>query len=58
MLGKLKSEVRKLKAELAKLKPASAPGMLTNRTTRGVTRRSITTANTSGKASDDVPRWG
>ena len=57
---KLRNELKSLRAEVAKLRPAPAPGILTNRTTRGVTRRPLrtTTSTTSSDSDDTVPTWG
>jgi hypothetical protein len=56
MLGKLRSELEKTKRMLAQLKPQSAPGILTGRTTRGVTRVPTRKA-TEQTNSNGVARW-
>ena len=52
--NKLRSKVKKLESDLAAMKPASAPGVLTNRTSRGVTRRATPRAATPA---DTIPRY-
>lgn len=59
MTAKLKAEIRRLKAEIAMLKPASGPGMLTNRTSRGVTRKpTARAAAVEERTQEIVPVWG
>lgn len=52
--NKIRSRVKKLEASLTMLKPSSAPGVLTNRTSRGVTRRTTPRAATPA---DTIPRY-
>jgi len=54
MIAKTRRQVKQLESKVAQLRPASAPGILTNRTTRGVTRKPI--AGAADKAST-IPRY-
>lgn len=57
MNAKVRRDLKELQRKVETLKPASAPGMRTNRTTRGVTRRPVESAG-SGETTNSVPRWG
>lgn len=59
MTAKTKSEIRKLQAEVAALRPASAPGVATSWTSRGVARRAVRrTGLNAATLRDSVPRYG
>mgnify|MGYP001011524472 CR=1 len=55
MTAKTRNEIARLKAQIQRLRPASAPGVRTTITTRGVTRKQTTT---SSETTSTVPRWG
>jgi hypothetical protein len=50
-------EIAALKARIAALTPQSSPGMRTSRTTRGVIRRPVVTAQSGQASTPTVPRW-
>ena len=60
MIGKLKRDIAALKAEVARLKPLSGPGLRTSRTTRGTVRVGTGAAADVGKKNDSstIPYWG
>jgi hypothetical protein len=57
MLAKLKHEIADLRRQVATLRPSSAPNILTNHTTRGVTRRPLRSGNQTKNNNDGVARW-
>jgi hypothetical protein len=58
MIAKLKRDNADLQREYRALRPSTAPGILTNRTTRGVTRRPIRRDTGSSRNSNDgTARW-
>jgi hypothetical protein len=55
------SQLRVLAERIRQLKPTSAPGVLTSRTTGGVSRRPTVKAGVATKTTTTttvVPRWG
>ena len=54
-LASMERELKRLKDEIQKLKPLTAPGTMTSKTTRGTARRSTATNNQT--ATDTAPRW-
>lgn len=59
MIAKLKRDIAALKAEVARLKPLSGPGLRTSRTTRGTVRVGTGPAAEVGKKQDSnsIPYW-
>lgn len=55
-MKKLEQRIEALERAVAALRPASSPGMITNRTTRGVVRRPLRNAKPV-TAEDSDPRW-
>lgn len=57
VLAKLRTDINRANRMLAQLKPQSAPGILTNRTTRGVTREPINKEGNGTGDKGNVARW-
>jgi hypothetical protein len=58
MIAKLKKDISEMRRDVRSLRPSSAPGILTNHTTRGVTRRPIRSeSNTRNANNDGTARW-
>lgn len=54
----LARDVKNLKSGFETVQQSRAPGVLTNRTTRGVTRKPLSTVSSNAPStSDKAPRW-
>jgi hypothetical protein len=59
MIAKMRDDIERLKREIAKLKPASTPGIRTSVTSRGVQRQPIMKpGGGTGAGGSIIPRWG
>lgn len=54
-----KARLRELERKVERLTPASGPGVLTSRTTRGTSQRTIGSRAAAGStAKSTIPYWG
>jgi hypothetical protein len=54
-LSDMARRIRALEAEVKRLQPVPSPGVLTSKTTRGVSRKATATSNTT--TTNEAPRW-
>jgi hypothetical protein len=57
MIAKLRQDTNELRREVRSLRASRAPGILTNRTTRGVIRRPLRNGNTTRNTDGGAARW-
>lgn len=58
MIGKLIKSTRRLEQHVQRLRPVSSPGVLTNRTQRGVSKTPRAKATQPTNTQNIIPRWG